>query len=133
MMGTWTPGPGPTSGNDTYVGDGTNESVEGGLGDDTLNGAGGDDTLDGGDGADVLRGGAGNDLYIVDSEFDDVSEASDDGADTVRTRLLSYQLPDNVENLVLLGTSHIGSIAAHGNALNNTITGTTRVDNIFAG
>jgi Ca2+-binding RTX toxin-like protein len=55
-MGVWTPGPGPTDGDDTFQGDATAEAADGGIGNDTLIGAGGDDTLDGGDGDDILFG-----------------------------------------------------------------------------
>ncbi len=66
-MGTWTPGPGATSGDDTYDGDATNEVVNGLGGDDTLNGGGGDDTLNGGAGQDTVSGGDGNDVLALQS------------------------------------------------------------------
>jgi serralysin len=53
-MGVWSPGPGATTSNDTFTGDGTNESANGQLGDDALIGNGGVDTLTGGGGADIL-------------------------------------------------------------------------------
>jgi Ca2+-binding RTX toxin-like protein len=62
-MGTWTPGPGATSGDDTYVGDDSDDSFINGLdGNDTLSGAGGDDSLNGGNGDDTLTGGAYDDV-----------------------------------------------------------------------
>lgn len=60
-MGVWTPGPGPTAGNDTFEGDATAETASGGDGNDTLNGAGGNDTLHGDNGKDTLNGGEGDD------------------------------------------------------------------------
>ncbi|MBY0565787.1 MAG: hypothetical protein K2P70_00625 [Hyphomonadaceae bacterium] len=60
-MGVWSPGPGATTGDDTFTGDGTNETANGGLGDDTLIGNGGNDTLTGGGGVDNLDGSNGND------------------------------------------------------------------------
>ncbi|MEZ5960029.1 MAG: hypothetical protein R3C30_06325 [Hyphomonadaceae bacterium] len=60
-MGTWTPGPGATTGDDTFTGDGTNEFASGGDGNDTLLGNDGDDSLNGGNGVDILDGGEGND------------------------------------------------------------------------
>ncbi|MBX5190058.1 rhizobiocin, partial [Rhizobium sp. NZLR3b] len=70
--------------------------------------------------ADTLIGGAGNDTYIVDNAGDVVTEAADNGIDTVRTNLASYTLADNVENLSFAGT---GVFAGTGNALNNVIVG----------
>lgn len=55
-MGTWSPGPGPSDGDDVYTGDGAVDNVDGGLGNDTLSGFGGADTLNGGDGNDILYG-----------------------------------------------------------------------------
>ncbi|WP_316185679.1 calcium-binding protein, partial [Bradyrhizobium sp. SZCCHNRI1003] len=54
----------PTSGNDTFYGDYTANTLQGGTGDDTLYGAAGDDTLAGGAGNDLLIGGAGSDTYL---------------------------------------------------------------------
>lgn len=48
-MGVWTPGVGPTSGDDTFTGDASNEAASGGTGNDTLDGGDGDDVLSGGD------------------------------------------------------------------------------------
>ncbi|MEV5407097.1 calcium-binding protein, partial [Streptomyces albidoflavus] len=68
---------------------------------------------------DDLRGGDGDDIYIVDSETDQVTEDGDEGIDTIRSAV-SYTLTDNVENLVLTGGV---AIDGTGNALANTITG----------
>ncbi|MEZ0318205.1 MAG: hypothetical protein ACAH10_15040, partial [Methylophilaceae bacterium] len=40
--------------------------------------------LDGGEGADAMSGGLGNDIYIVDNENDTVTEALNEGTDTVK-------------------------------------------------
>lgn len=85
-----------------------------------ISGSSGNDTLDGGLGADTLIGGEGNDKYVVDNAGDIVSEADGEGIDTVDSYLASYTLKDNVENLVLKGTT---SIYGTGNALSNSITG----------
>lgn len=53
-MGTWTPGPGATAGNDTYTGTTADETVDGLAGNDTITGAGGEDFLDGGEGDDTF-------------------------------------------------------------------------------
>jgi Ca2+-binding RTX toxin-like protein len=86
----------------------------------TLNGGGGDDTLDGGAGADKLIGGTGNDTYVVDVAGDTVTEALNEGADTVRTALATYTLGNNVENLAYTGKA---AFSGTGNLLDNDITG----------
>ncbi|MBX5198241.1 RTX toxin, partial [Rhizobium sp. NZLR10] len=96
----------------------------------TITGGAGTDTLNGGAGADTLIGGAGNDTYIVDNAGDLVTEAADNGIDTVRTNLASYTLADNVENLSFAGT---GTFAGTGNNLDNTITGGAATDTLSGG
>ncbi len=92
MSGTWTPGSGATSGNDTFIatvaggvnvdglggndylsgnigndtllGNDGNDSIFGSSGNDSLLGGAGTDTLDGGSGNDTLAGGVGNDSLI---------------------------------------------------------------------
>ncbi|MEA3049604.1 MAG: hypothetical protein QOG84_1440, partial [Sphingomonadales bacterium] len=74
--------------------------LDGGAGSDILKGGAQGDTLDGRGGADTMAGGLGNDYYWVDDAGDVVQEAADGGADTVKTVLASYTLPDNVETLI---------------------------------
>ena len=85
----------------------------------TLVGLEGNDTLDGKGGADTMLGGLGDDTYVVDSAGDVVTELIGEGIDTVRSSV-AYVLGQNVENLVLTGSS---GISGTGNALDNTITG----------
>ncbi|WP_160320311.1 calcium-binding protein, partial [Rhizobium ecuadorense] len=93
----------------------------------TITGGAGNDTLNGGAGADSLIGGAGNDTYIVDNAGDIVTEAANEGIDTVRTTLASYTLGSDVENLSFAGT---GTFAGTGNNLANTITGGAATDTL---
>ena len=86
---------------------------------DTLNGGAGDDTLDGGLGKDSMVGGAGNDQYWVSQVDDVVTEAANEGTDSVLLDV-TYTLGNNVENLTLNGGS---AINATGNALANVLTG----------
>ncbi|WP_244956111.1 M10 family metallopeptidase C-terminal domain-containing protein, partial [Rhizobium changzhiense] len=93
----------------------------------TITGGAGNDTLNGGAGADSLIGGAGDDTYIVDNAFDVVTEAADEGTDTVRTTSANYTLGANVENLTYIGT---GTFTGIGNALNNILTGGAGADTL---
>ena len=93
-----------------------------------LTGGAGNDTLNGGTGADTLIGGTGNDTYVVDNAGDVVTEAADEGTDTVQSTV-SYTLGDNVENLTLLGS---GNLSGTGNAVDNVITGNSG-NNVLAG
>ncbi|MFA7382658.1 MAG: putative Ig domain-containing protein [Desulfurivibrionaceae bacterium] len=134
-------------GNDSLIGSEGNDSLDGGAGDDILIGEGaatdltlsgygseiiiiGSDThvdvLSGGDGNDVLDdwlgnntmiGGAGDDTYV--GSFVEVIELVDGGNDTI----LSYgtlSLPDNVENVTMLG-SYYATVT--GNELDNRLIG----------
>ncbi len=93
--------------------------LDGASGADTLTGGYGADTLIGGLGADMLIGGQSDDTYYVDNASDIVTEYAGEGNDTVYASI-SYRLSDNVENLILQGST---SIDGTGNSLNNVITG----------
>ena len=86
----------------------------------TITGDIGNDTLDGGTGADTLVGGDGDDSYVVNSSTDVVTEAVDGGDDTVSSSV-NYTLGDNIENLLLTGSSDLNGT---GNADDNLIVGT---------
>jgi trimeric autotransporter adhesin len=94
-------------------------SISGRDDNDILNGTPLDDTFDGSGGADVMRGGAGNDSYYVDTGGDTVTENAGEGTDRVLA-FTHFVLPDNVENLTLMG---VGNWQGYGNDLANTITG----------
>ena len=110
-----------------------------------LTGREGKDTLNGGADYDLLRGGTDDDVYelfdvttqqfhtpsgfsFVDTRYDQVVEAADEGIDTVRVRRAAdgseertaYTLPDNVENANMLGA---GNFDVTGNKLANNILG----------
>lgn len=106
-------------GNDILYGEANHDYLEGNAGDDTLYGGDGHDELLGGTGADVMFGGTGDDLYVVDNASDTVVELTNEGYDTVNSSI-SYILGENVEDLLLTGSS---AIDGSGNNLNNTLTG----------
>lgn len=59
----------PTSGDDSIVGDNTDETLEGLEGNDTLEGRGGNDTLIDGPGSDSHVGGDGDDVFVVLDDY----------------------------------------------------------------
>lgn len=117
------------TGNDldnVITGNGAANQLHGQAGNDTLNGGSGDDTLTGWSGADTMIGGLGNDTYFVENTGDIVTENLNAGTDTASTRL-TYTLPNNVENLILTGTTAVNGT---GNALANVITGNNAVNQL---
>ena len=74
-----------------------------------------------------MIGGLGNDIYIVDTTTDTITEAVNEGTDTVQSSV-SFTLGANLENLTLTGTAANGT----GNALDNVITGNAAA-NTFTG
>jgi Ca2+-binding RTX toxin-like protein len=95
----------------------------------TIVGNASDNVIDGGLGNDTMQGGLGVDTYIVDSALDVVMEDSFGTAgDKVRSTA-SFVLPNNVENLDLLGTA---AINGSGNTDPNFITGNS-ADNVLNG
>ena len=108
-----------TSAADWLSGDGNANELRGLNGADTLEGRDGDDTLDGGGSADRMVGGSGDDIYLVNMSSDVVVEQADQGTDMVQATN-SHTLAENVENLLLLGTSATNGT---GNASANQIVG----------
>lgn len=115
-----------------------NVTIENAIGterNDILHGNEAANRLDGGTGeqatlfADTLVGYGGNDTYVVDTLLDVVTEAQDQGTDTI-VASLSYTLPLHVENLTLSGTD---PIAATGNALANVLTGNSGQNVLIGG
>ncbi len=132
----------PTAGDDIIRGDAQpdvidalqgNDTIYGGGGDDELMGGPGNDKLFGEEGNDRLLGGTGDDRYEVD-RTDTVIEELNEGNDTVYFRDDTftgvYNLPANVENLVMVG--RFNNMSALGNGLDNRIFGNnTGNDTVF--
>lgn len=97
--------------------------------DNLLIGNEGDNRLDGRAGADEMSGLGGDDIYLVDDADDRVIEEADGGTDTVISTV-SFELPEEVENLVLVGPAPIDGT---GNDLDNTITGNDRANVLDGG
>ena len=97
------------------------ENAVGSSNNDSLIGNGLNNILNGLAGADTMNGGVGNDTYFVDDVGDVVIEGSTSPTE-IDTALswISYTLGSNVEALTLLGS---GNLNGTGNALNNVITG----------
>lgn len=104
----------------SLIGNGLDNVILAGAGNDTLNGGAGDDLLNGGAGADNMTGGSGDDIYVVDNAGDQVNESPNSGIDEVRTTLADYTLAQHLENLTGLGTT------------TQHLTGNTR-DNVIIG
>lgn len=116
-----------SSGDDTFYTGGSVAITAWGLdGSDALVGGSGNDVLRGGTGVDTMAGGAGNDLYQVDDLTDMVMETTDNGTDTVESTV-THTLDENVEKLTLLGSAAINGT---GNALDNTLTGNSGVNEL---
>lgn len=101
----------------------------GNSGNNSLRGYEGNDTLDGGAGTDTMIGGVGDDTYLVERTADVVTEAVNEGIDTVQSTV-TITLASNVENLVLLGSS---GLHGTGNTLDNHLTGNSGANSLSGG
>ena len=85
-----------------------------------------------------MAGGAGNDIYVVDNAGDVVTEALNEGTDTVQSSV-SFTLGANVENLTLTGSANINGTGngdanvITGNSGNNTLDGQGGDDTLSGG
>lgn len=116
------------NGNNRLYGGLGNDLLQGKIGNDTLYAGDGHDTLDGGVGADTLVGEYGNDAYVIDHVDDVVTEAANQGIDTINS-YLNYTLGANLEYLTLAGSANLNGM---GNTLNNRLTGNAG-DNLLEG
>ncbi|OED47976.1 hypothetical protein AB838_15405 [Rhodobacteraceae bacterium (ex Bugula neritina AB1)] len=122
------------AGEDSLFGGRGSDVLRGGADSDTLDGGRGSDLLDGGNGDDLLIGGEGNDTFYVNSDGDAVTEETGGGHDLVYSRLESYRLADNTEDLRLLSSSGLPTErTGTGNQLDNTIFGASQADNNLSG
>lgn len=107
------------------TGNALNNVLTGNSGANSLTGGSGNDTLDGAGASDTLTGGAGDDVYIVyGPAAGSVIEQAGEGTDTVMSPG-NFNLPNNVENVVVTGSS---GASVNGNSLNNVLTGNNGTD-----
>jgi Ca2+-binding RTX toxin-like protein len=108
----------------SYYGSEAGGNVDGGDENDRLLAFDGDDTLNGGAGVDYMQGGRGNDIYFVDNSRDRVSEAPNEGYDSV-IATASYTLPtgSSIEVLRTMGSSTDYVVNLTGNELDNVLVG----------
>ncbi len=87
-----------TGGDDTLVGDETDNIMSGGAGHDTINGLGGEDSITGGLGDDVLAGGDGSDSYFYSrgDGNDTINDGGSDGEIIDRLYFAADILPSDV-------------------------------------
>ncbi|SEF90283.1 FG-GAP-like repeat-containing protein [Nitrosomonas ureae] len=104
---------------ENLIGSNFADHLTGNTANNILQGRSGNDVLTGWSGEDTMIGGPGNDSYFVENTSDTVIEALNQGIDSVNSSV-TYTLPDNVENLILRGSSAINGT---GNGQANTITG----------
>lgn len=97
------------------------------AGNDIITAGAGDDLLDGGEGADILDGGAGLDSYVIDNVGDVIIDI--DGGQTI-TSYISFVLPDNFQELILLGSDDFD---LSGNALDNVMYGNAGNNSLSGG
>jgi hypothetical protein len=109
------------------TGNAGNNVITGNAVANVLSGLDGNDTLNGNGGADSMTGGIGDDTYVTDGG-DTISEAADQGSDTVQSSA-AYTLGANLEDLTLIGSA---AVSATGNTADNTITGNAAA-NVLSG
>lgn len=121
---------------DVILGNGGNDNLTGGGGNDHIDGGEGNDVLNGGAGDDYMVGDLGDDYFVLADPGDVVVERAGEGIDTIATVFGStsdpnarYVLPDNFENLELIGSGQ----GVSGNSAANVITDGISPDVILAG
>ena len=115
-------------GNRLYGLDG-NDRIGAGAGDDYLFGGNGNDFLSADAGYDRMYGGTGDDIFFVVDATDFALENSGEGHDKVLSRLASYQLRANIEDLEL--AQGWAAVRGYGNELDNLILGNSGANLLY--
>ena len=105
------------------------ESIGGGGNalDNHIIGNTGNNLISGGLGDDIMEGGLGDDIYVIADEGDKIIDTG--GIDTVRTVIDIFALPDEIENIEVIGLDDVSVV---GNQFDNSIRGNSG-DNIIDG
>jgi Ca2+-binding RTX toxin-like protein len=107
------------------------QQLVGNAGCNTITAGAGADTLDSGvAGTDVLNGRGGNDTYNVLHDQATVTEAANEGTDTVWFYGSTFTLGDNVENLESKGIAGTSQVLT-GNDLDNSYASASGVNSMF--
>ena len=114
----------------TLTGNGLDNALFGGTGNDTLYQRAGNNSLIGGQGADTMGGGHGNDAYYVDNLADTIIENPGEGSDVVFVSISGYTLAVNVETGVIASTT---GLTLTGNKLDNALFGNIGNDTLYGG
>src|SRR6185436_7613040 len=110
----------------------TNVTGTGSSGANTLVGGAGNDTLNPGSaGTDTLQGQTGDDTYVVDRTGITLTEAANEGTDTVKSSI-TFTLATNFENLTLTNTGTT-VVTGTGNSANNVLTGSSGSNTLVGG
>ncbi|MEI7474781.1 MAG: calcium-binding protein, partial [bacterium] len=105
-------------------------AFNGNGGNDTIIGGSGNDNIDNSGGTAIMIGGAGDDTYVVNNLNDVIIEGADGGNDQVLQTVNNYTLDANVETLRIY--NELG-LTASGNDSDNTIIGSYGNDTIIGG
>ena len=87
------------AGDDTIIGNDSNNFLNGGPGNDTLTGAAGNDTLQGGAGNDVLNGGSGTDTVLMQGKLSEYKVAMTAQGGTVSGTLTGRDGKDTLQDI----------------------------------
>jgi len=118
--------------NVTGTGNSGDNILMGSSGANTLVGGAGNDTLNPGSaGTDTLQGQTGDDTYIVDRTGITLTEAANEGTDTVKSSI-TFTLATNFENLTLTNTGTT-VVTGTGNSANNVLTGSSGSNTLVGG
>ncbi len=127
---------GSNTGNDSIMGDGLSNILDGQGGDDTIDGAAGvdtvlggagDDTLSGGAGDDDIQGGSGNDTANYQNEGRVIVDLANSGTSSVDVDAVETDTLLDIENIT---GSNSGNDTIIGNADGNTLKGLGGVDTL---
>lgn len=128
-------------GNDTIAGGNGNDSLDGGDGDDVLVGGGGDDTVQGRSDADIVSGGTGADSFAFfgtgDSDGITATDRITDfvlGQDLIDLSLVDADAAAGLDQaFIFVGSAAFSGVAGEVRAVTDAVTQTTRIEVALAG